>query len=337
MNKVSFCMVCMNRLENLRKTIKKNIEDNINYPNVEFILLDYNSKDGLENWVKQNLNNYLDSGILKYYKTIKPKYFHRSHSRNVAFKLATGDILCNLDADNFLGKEFAHYINYHFSFRDDIFLISGKKDGSYGRVCVKRRDFFSIRGYDERMSGWGFEDDDLYHRLEMLGLQKIKIFKSKFLNSIEHESNASFSNDKEVLSVKHILIHHINRLESHVIYLFDTGKYNMGRVFRKNEFELDEIHLDEAWEEGTFVKKNNFLLLKSDTTNLKLLVIDEFKSFKNSEGKIYKKIFEKELLDFLLIQLTSLKNKNIFQSTIKNAKVQANTENNWGLSKLIKS
>ena len=88
----------MNRLHHLKETLLKNIEDNISYGKLEFILLDYNSSDGLEEWVKSKLAKYIDNGILKYHRTSEPKSFHRSHSRNVALKLGSGDILCNLDA-----------------------------------------------------------------------------------------------------------------------------------------------------------------------------------------------------------------------------------------------
>src|SRR6187402_102950 len=99
-NRISFCTVCMNRIEHLKQTLPKNIEDNIAYGNLEFLLLDYNSKDGLEEWVESEMKEYIDKGILHYYKTTEPEYFHRSHSRNMIIKKATGDIVCNIDADN---------------------------------------------------------------------------------------------------------------------------------------------------------------------------------------------------------------------------------------------
>ena len=98
--KISFCTVCMNRLYHLKQTLPRSIKDNMDYPNVEFVLLDYNSEDGLENWVNTEMSDYIDSGVLVYYKTEEPEHFHRSHSRNVMFKLASGDILINLDADH---------------------------------------------------------------------------------------------------------------------------------------------------------------------------------------------------------------------------------------------
>lgn len=90
--KISFCITCMNRLNHIQETLKQNIEDNLLENDVEFILLDYNSTDNLEEWVHDELQIYLDSKILIYYKTFNPKYYKRSHSRNLAFRLAKGEI-----------------------------------------------------------------------------------------------------------------------------------------------------------------------------------------------------------------------------------------------------
>ena len=62
----------MNRLSHLKETLFENIEKNISYKNVEFILLDYNSTDGLEDWIKSNFKEYINKGILSYYKTSEP-------------------------------------------------------------------------------------------------------------------------------------------------------------------------------------------------------------------------------------------------------------------------
>ena len=79
--KLAFCITCMNRLSHIQETLVKNMEDNFSPNEVEFILLDYNSTDGLEEWVK-TLQNYIDIGILHYYRTDIPTHYHRSHSRN---------------------------------------------------------------------------------------------------------------------------------------------------------------------------------------------------------------------------------------------------------------
>src|SRR6187402_755906 len=113
--KISFCIVCMNRLHQLKETLKANIIDNEDYEQLEFILLDYNSKDGLEVWVKENFYDFIATGRLIYYRTDLPQNWDPSHSKNVAFKLASGEIICNLWADYFAGAGFASYINEQFN------------------------------------------------------------------------------------------------------------------------------------------------------------------------------------------------------------------------------
>ena len=200
--KVSFCIVCMDRLSHLKHTLPRSIRENQDFhPYVEFVLLDYNSKDGLEEWVKESLGEHLDSGILTYLRTSEPIHFHRSHSRNVALKNATGDILCNLDADNFAGPGFARYLSDRFAAEDNIFLVPNRfeatsKDGYFGKLCVRKEDFMQVRGYDETLSGWGYEDVDIFYRLKQLGLSERHISDTAYLDFIDHDHHERVKNQK---------------------------------------------------------------------------------------------------------------------------------------------
>ena len=99
----------MNRLVHLKETLPINIDGNLNYPNVEFVILDYNSPDGLEQHVYQYWRKYIDQGILHYYKTTEPTVFHMSHAKNVAALLARGEVVVNVDADSFIGPGFVAF------------------------------------------------------------------------------------------------------------------------------------------------------------------------------------------------------------------------------------
>ena len=46
-HKISICTTCMNRLDDLKQTLPQNILDNADYTRTEFVLIDYNSSDGL--------------------------------------------------------------------------------------------------------------------------------------------------------------------------------------------------------------------------------------------------------------------------------------------------
>jgi len=169
----------MDRLYTLRETLPKNIEDNADYPFVEFVVLDYNSKDGLGDWIKENMMPFIESGIVSYYRTEEPQYFSMSHSRNIAFRVASGDIVNNLDADNFTNQGFASRINemaqlgskdrevaYPNPATEVNKVMFGKgKKLLRGRLGFFKSDFVNLLGgYDEDLQGYGHDDRDLYNR-----------------------------------------------------------------------------------------------------------------------------------------------------------------------------
>jgi cellulose synthase/poly-beta-1,6-N-acetylglucosamine synthase-like glycosyltransferase len=136
--KIAFCISCMNRLSHIQATLEQNIRDNYLTDDVEFVLLDYHSTDGLEEWV-QAMQEYITQGFLKYYRTTTSDHYERSHSQNMAFRLSNAEIVCKLDADNFLGEGFAYWMIQQFEGRDDIFYTSNHSVRDVtGRVCVRR-------------------------------------------------------------------------------------------------------------------------------------------------------------------------------------------------------
>ena len=153
----------MNRLYQLEKTYIKNILDNIDYPNIEFVLVNYNSNDGMDQWARDTLGEYIDRGIVSYYHTKEPESYHLCKAKNLSHKLATGDILCNLDGDNYTGRDFAFYLNYLFN-RDGIKnLYQFTKPpfwGTVGRIAVHQETFYNLGGYDESLHAVGHDDID---------------------------------------------------------------------------------------------------------------------------------------------------------------------------------
>lgn len=176
MYKISFCVTCMNRLYNLKETLPVNIKNEAGYPFVEFVILDYNSKDGLGEWMKENMMEHIESGRVSYHRTDKPEYFSMSHSRNIAFKVATGDIVFNLDADNYTAKNqplepHSYYLNRLANEAGDRKVIFAKgKRSMHGRVGFFRDEFINdLGGYDEQLLGYGHDDHDLVKRAWALG------------------------------------------------------------------------------------------------------------------------------------------------------------------------
>lgn len=182
--KISICTTCMNRAEDVKQTLLQNIADNIGYGKVEFVLLNYNSTDGLDRWVKDEAANYIDNGILNYYRTYEPKFYSMTHSRNVAFKLAQGDIVNNVDSDHFTNPGFAERINLlaNQGVKKPMFIKSSQKNR--GRIGFFKKQFMWLGGYNEYIRGYGFDDEDLRIRACAVGFIALK-FGGQFFSHVQ--------------------------------------------------------------------------------------------------------------------------------------------------------
>ena len=199
--KISYCTTCMGRTFHLKKTYLKNISDNLNYPRVEFILINYNSQDNMDEWVKQELSSYIEKGLVVYYKTNNPEEFHMGKAKNLSHRLATGDILVNLDADNFTGKDNAFYLNYISNRKGNGYIFQfSKRDFRFfdtsGRIAVSKKDFYLANGYREDLLPFASEDQDFIKRLELAGGKTIQIGIINFLRSLKHDNKLRLSNLK---------------------------------------------------------------------------------------------------------------------------------------------
>lgn len=176
--KVSFCTACKGREWQLRATYKKNIEDNLCYGNVEFVLLNYDSPGDIDELVRDELKEYIDRGVLKYYALKTPDNatpWHCSVAKNVTHRLAMGDIVCNLDADNMTKPNFATLLAK--TCRPGVALRAQGQKGAGGMIAMWRKDFLSVGGYDESFLAVGHQDNDMEDRLWAAGLE-VALFRS---------------------------------------------------------------------------------------------------------------------------------------------------------------
>lgn len=327
--KVSFCIVVMNRLHHLKHTLELNLQHNSDYRNIEFILLDYNSSDGLEQWVKENLSGYIKEGKLIYFRTLLPNVFSHSHSKNLAFKLATGDVVCNINADHFTGPSFAKYVNEVFLNNKNIFLTpipfddyqfpSYLRKDVFGKICVSREDFLNVRGFDEMMVGYGYEDFDFMYRLENYGLKRIVVEDRAFLGFIEHNN----SERSEVsVNVASIYLRYAGTYESEILYFFSNGRYIAGtlidnkyrhtynciysykKLVHKRGFEhISWVRKEREWLEGEWLKYSSksiehYSLYGGKAMQLQLTEITKTPALVDiSSNKVYMKIENQELIN----------------------------------------
>jgi glycosyltransferase involved in cell wall biosynthesis len=233
----------MNRAQHIKQTLERNILDNLDHGDTEVILIDYNSRDDLASYVRDQFTGYIGSNRLTYYQTRTPEYFNRSHSRNIAFRLATGDIICNVDADNFTGPGFAAHLSALFSSTTDQFFYANERWDVIGRIAVRRENFYKVGGFDERMVFYGFEDTDFMHRLVKSGLKPGIIGERKFLSAVQHSNKERMANEYVVNNYLKILINYIDCASTRVLVLFKDQSFFIGTLISRLNLKLDKPDL----------------------------------------------------------------------------------------------
>jgi hypothetical protein len=308
----------MNRLHQLKETLLQNIIDNENYKELEFVILNYNSQDGMDEWMAAQMQPYISSGRISYYFTTEPEEFSHSHSKNVAFKLAKGEILCSINADHFTGKDFAEYVNKCFCEDENIVLTTvdyfnirenyhPPKD-VYGKVCVKKTDFLKTRGFDERMNGYGFEDWDFVNRLELTGLKRKFIDNTIFLRFISHQNDERYLLDS--YSSWSIYLNYLDPSSTDVIILYTTNKFDRGTILDNSSVESENYRyaflprnykfvnsVKNKWENGTYCT-NSLPQITLLGSRIETFYISENKDklIDHTTGHIYYKLTNSEVI-----------------------------------------
>lgn len=158
------------------------------YPNTEIIVVNYNSPDGLSEWLTQTYANQLLSGRL--IEIIVPKvcYFDHPHSRNVGLRAARGEWIFFVDADCKPAPILVSHLLSRISNLPNVFATIGTPAfGAVGSLFARRQDLIDVGGYMEDLSGWGYEDGDLRDRL-FLNNKEMFSFLPKLLPSLNNSS-----------------------------------------------------------------------------------------------------------------------------------------------------
>lgn len=342
--KISFCITCMNRLNHLQETLPKNIHDNYLLGEVEFVLLDYNSSDGLENWIKNDMKKYIDLGILSYYKTFEPNYYLRSHSRNVVFRLSKGNIVCNLDADNFLGSGFAKEMINEFANEINIFYTSDlQSTDAFGKVCLLKKDFIDIKGYDESFIGYGHEDADLFSRLEKIGLRHLYYENQKYYVAIKHSKLERIRNEPAYNNLYLIYISYINPYTSEILLLYNDSTFESGilvdsklLLLQKSSANFvtsgnDRVILKNNIKKGKWKRESKNIItavLKNDD----IFIDTDCKSFSTPNGMHFYKVIEEDLRVSIIVLMSMALNER--KSINKDSKIN---KNGFGICNVYKN
>ena len=318
----------MNRLHHLKQTLPVNIADNDDYPELEFVILDYSSVDGLADWMKKDVGEFIDNGKVIYYRANDPRTFTHSHTKNIAFRLCSGDIICNINADHYTGKGFANFVNKCFYENSKIVITTidffqtrlnyNVPNDVLGKFCVTRNDFMNINGFDENIVNYGYEDSDIVNRLEMSGLKRVLLENLTFLRYIEHGIEERFSYKKILANVHSVYLAYCSPYKSKVLYLYNSNLFQTGTLidnFAKDSADIIASHSKKSyryniereepiWDEGKWIEQpgsNSFKLSFSSGESL-ILDAQNDESFSSSVKEYLK--FYKMTDENIIYQLT---------------------------------
>jgi hypothetical protein len=141
-------------------------------PNTEWIIVDFNSDDGLFDFMMKALD--LSSRRVFYAVDQSNRPWHCSYAKNVAHRAARGSILMSLDCDNLIG-DVIPIIRDQFAQGCQVLHHFGPLCGSHGRVVIDRAAFHRLGGYDEQLYPMGHQDCDLMDRARAMGMKVVQV------------------------------------------------------------------------------------------------------------------------------------------------------------------
>lgn len=171
---ISLVTCCMNRTANLIKALKTWLEfEEIN----QIVIVDWSSRSSVS--ADLRTVGIKDNRILVARVGDQSRWI-LSYAFNFGFRLAGYDKILKTDADIMIRSNF---------FRDNVLhektFLSGDwrvaekgQEHINGFFMVHREDLFSVGGFNEYITSYGWDDDDLYIRMEQLGLNRVRIKKS---------------------------------------------------------------------------------------------------------------------------------------------------------------
>jgi glycosyltransferase involved in cell wall biosynthesis len=188
---ITTCKGRMHHLEEALPTWTNQVGDNY-----EIVVVDYGDPDKSGDYAEE----LCDSRI----KVVRHEAdgFNLSHARNLGALVASkkADTFLFMDADALMTND--SFVNYH---RQKVMVggsfVTGWGFGDGTGCCMVWRELFSrVRGYNEVVDGWGFDDVDFYWRIEALGFEQrafhngIKTIRHDDEDRVRFYSNKDLSN-----------------------------------------------------------------------------------------------------------------------------------------------
>jgi glycosyltransferase involved in cell wall biosynthesis len=136
----------------------------------EVIIVNYNSPDGLQQWLQEKYSNELFLGKIIEIFVPKVLYYNNPHAKNVGLKEAHGDRILFASADYKPHTGLLTYLNDRFKEGSFITMLT--------MLYANREDLLKINGFNEELDGWGYDTEEITKRLEKTGKKRIHLTKA---------------------------------------------------------------------------------------------------------------------------------------------------------------
>ena len=152
--KISYCTTCHGRLWQLKQTIEHNLQYTSN-DSSEIVVLFYNDEKAYREF-KQDYHRYIQSGVLTVINHIEDRVFKDGkrwswgYTKDLVHTAAKGQVLFNLDADNFIDDGLHELL---LTLKEDEVVITKQSewspDGRSGRIGLHKSVYAETRYGDD--------------------------------------------------------------------------------------------------------------------------------------------------------------------------------------------
>jgi len=212
----------MNRDENIYNNISSWLKQSVD----QIIILDWNSKTNLSDYLQQ-----IDDDRILYVRVNNEDHFIRTFAQNLAARFCKFDKIIKIDSDIILSD---HFFENH-PMKEGEFYVGdyrcGRDDNEkylHGNVYLFLNDYFNVNGYNEYIKNYGWDDSDFTIRLMLTGLTK-KIFNYNYLYHTPH------CEDKRIVN--------LNKPMNSMLMTF-TNKYSLQNIIWNRNFTLQQYDID---------------------------------------------------------------------------------------------
>jgi len=186
---ISIIVSCMNRTQNLLESIASWVDSHKYIDDI--IVVDWSSS--IPVFDNKIIKKYLLDQKIKLLRVEDQKFYSIAKANNFAFSNAKNNIVLKIDADyklinsSWLDNIFLYKNKLIFDADNKKYFIHGHwsfSESLTGFLLINKEDFLF---YNENMTGWGYEDTDLYNRVSSSGVFPIIFFNIKdYIKHLDH-------------------------------------------------------------------------------------------------------------------------------------------------------